>query len=265
MGQNFRKIIAVIIIFISLVSGAKAQDVIVKTDKSEIKAKVVEIADLSIKYKKWDNQDGPLYNIAKADVFMIIYANGQREIIKQVQKMNTGSTQTVSNNSNTGLANSLQEAGNDASIDTTVEYKNIKIKYRPTRILYWFDTPPTTLGIQQEMRIVKNTLNIGTEVDYFFVSGASQILYSLYASPYLPLNRLMKNYQNQDKGLFINGKIGYSSLSVQIGGTTATEGGLMLGFGADYFISKSIGISLAGFKFKDSKINFQGGLCFNIL
>lgn len=39
-----------------------AQDVIVKMDKTEIKAKVIEIAETVIKYKKWEMQDGPLYN-----------------------------------------------------------------------------------------------------------------------------------------------------------------------------------------------------------
>lgn len=265
MANSFKKIIVIIITFFSLSSVAKAQDVIVRNDKSEIKVKVTELSDLTIKYKKWDNQDGPLYNIAKSDVFMIIYANGQREIMKQIQSMTSGGTQTAENNSRKDLASSLEETVNNAAIDTTVDYKNIKMKYKPTRFLYWLDSPPTTLGIQQEIRIIKNTLNIGTQIDFFFVSGSSKILYSFYASPYLSLNRLVGNYQNQNKGLFINGKVGYSSLSVQYEGETTIDGGLMLGFGADYFISKSFGLSLAGFQYKNSKFLFQAGVCIGIL
>jgi hypothetical protein len=58
-----------------------AQDIIVKNDKTEIKAKVTELTETGIKYKKWENIDGPVYTISKAEVFMILYANGQRELI----------------------------------------------------------------------------------------------------------------------------------------------------------------------------------------
>ena len=58
-----------------------AQDIIIKNDKSELKAKVVEITDDYIKYHDWDNLTGPIYNISKAQVFMINYQNGKREFI----------------------------------------------------------------------------------------------------------------------------------------------------------------------------------------
>jgi len=56
-----------------------SQDIIVKKDGSEIKAKVVEIDLQKIKYKEFDFQNGPIRNIDKSDVFMIIYQNGKRE------------------------------------------------------------------------------------------------------------------------------------------------------------------------------------------
>lgn len=59
------------------------QDIIYKNDKSEIKAKVVEITAEVIKYKKYDQADGPLRNINKSDVFIIIYADGTRELFNQ--------------------------------------------------------------------------------------------------------------------------------------------------------------------------------------
>lgn len=58
-----------------------AQDIIIKNDKSELKAKVVEITDEHIKYHDWDNLSGPIYNISKSTVFMIQYENGKREFI----------------------------------------------------------------------------------------------------------------------------------------------------------------------------------------
>ena len=61
----------------------QAQDVIVKNDKSEIQAKVLEITEDAVKYKQFRFQDGPVYNVKKAEVFMIIYQNGNRETFGQ--------------------------------------------------------------------------------------------------------------------------------------------------------------------------------------
>lgn len=58
---------------------ASAQDVIVKKDGSTILSKVIEIGTAEIKYKKWNNQNGPNYTIAKSDVQAINYENGEKE------------------------------------------------------------------------------------------------------------------------------------------------------------------------------------------
>ena len=60
-----------------------AQDTIYKTDGTEIKSKVVEITNDLIKYKKFSNLDGPSYTVSKAEVFMIVYQNGEREVFKK--------------------------------------------------------------------------------------------------------------------------------------------------------------------------------------
>lgn len=260
-----KKILYAILFTFFIVTGF-SQDVIVRTDKTEIKAKVTEITESVVKYKKWENPAGPVYNISNTEVFVIIYENGQREIIKKSLTTIPPNVNSVapSTPSDKSLSSTIQE-NEISNIDTSIDYKNIKIKYKPTRLLYWLNNQSTVIGIQQEMRIVKNVLNIGTAVDYFFSGDYSQTLYSLYAAPYLALNRMSGNYENQDKGLFINGKIGYSSLSITIEGKTENVSGIMLGIGADYFFTKKFGISLSGFRFKDSEFNFQGGICFNIL
>jgi hypothetical protein len=58
-----------------------SQDLIVKNDKTEIKAKIEELTETTIKYKKTEMLDGPSYNINKREVFMIIYKNGTKEYI----------------------------------------------------------------------------------------------------------------------------------------------------------------------------------------
>ena len=58
-------------------------DVMIKENGEEItNVKVVEITPIEIKYKKGNNLDGPTYSIAKSDVFMIKYANGEKEVFE---------------------------------------------------------------------------------------------------------------------------------------------------------------------------------------
>ncbi|MEP1034111.1 hypothetical protein [Ekhidna sp.] len=57
-----------------------AQDIIVMKNGDEINAVVLEVGSESIKYKKHDNQNGPTYTIDKAEVFMIRYENGSKDV-----------------------------------------------------------------------------------------------------------------------------------------------------------------------------------------
>ena len=60
-----------------------AQDVIVKKDGTTILSKVLEISGTEIKYKKWSNQDGPMYLINKSEVHSINYQNGEVELMSK--------------------------------------------------------------------------------------------------------------------------------------------------------------------------------------
>lgn len=59
-----------------------AQDYITLKNGDEIKSKVLEVNPDLIKYKNWTNLEGPIYSIAKGDVFMIKYANGNKDVFK---------------------------------------------------------------------------------------------------------------------------------------------------------------------------------------
>lgn len=61
----------------------QAQDVILKRNGEEIKAKIISINPTDIKYKRFDNLEGPDIFILKADVFMITYENGTKEVMPQ--------------------------------------------------------------------------------------------------------------------------------------------------------------------------------------
>ncbi|HWK07804.1 MAG TPA: hypothetical protein VNS58_29430 [Puia sp.] len=64
----------------------KAQDTITLKDGSEIKAKVTEVNSSEVKYKKWNNLDGPVFVIDKTTVFMIKYQNGGKDVINPIQQ-----------------------------------------------------------------------------------------------------------------------------------------------------------------------------------
>jgi hypothetical protein len=59
---------------------AHGQDIIVQKNGEEIKAKVEQVLDTEIRYRKFDNLGGPQYVIKKAEVFMIKYENGSKDL-----------------------------------------------------------------------------------------------------------------------------------------------------------------------------------------
>ena len=67
-----RKII-LLIVFTIIAFVSHAQDLIILNKGNEIQAKVMEVNLSDIKYKRFDNLDGPSYTIQKDDVFMIKY------------------------------------------------------------------------------------------------------------------------------------------------------------------------------------------------
>lgn len=58
-----------------------SQDILEKTDGTEIKSKVEEISIDKIKYYRYDNLSGPVFIILKSDVSKITFENGIVEII----------------------------------------------------------------------------------------------------------------------------------------------------------------------------------------
>ena len=72
-----------------------AQDVIIKKNGDEIQAKILEVNTNEIKFKKIENIDGPTYVVSKADVFIIKYANGTREIVSALDAPARGDMEVV--------------------------------------------------------------------------------------------------------------------------------------------------------------------------
>lgn len=69
--------------FYKLKNTDPACDTVVMRDGTEIKAKVLEISEVEVRYKYCDNPDGPLIVVDKDNVAMIKYSNGTRDYFKK--------------------------------------------------------------------------------------------------------------------------------------------------------------------------------------
>lgn len=74
---------------------ASAQDVILKKDNTTVLSKVLEITSTEIKYKKWSNQEGPIYSINRSEVTRINFQNGDVEQFTEEAVPITPPQQTV--------------------------------------------------------------------------------------------------------------------------------------------------------------------------
>lgn len=60
-----------------------SQDIITKKTSETIQSKILEVTTTEIKYKNFDNQDGPIYTLPKAEISMILYENGTKDVFNE--------------------------------------------------------------------------------------------------------------------------------------------------------------------------------------
>ena len=74
-----RKLFLIVLLAVSASIYANAHDVIVKRDGERIQAMVMEVNATSVKFKRMDNPNGPVYICNLSDVQSIAYENGKVE------------------------------------------------------------------------------------------------------------------------------------------------------------------------------------------
>jgi len=62
-----------------------AQDIVILKNGTSVDAKVIEVDDNSVRYKKFNNPDGPTYTAKKETISEIRYKNGSKEIFNQAK------------------------------------------------------------------------------------------------------------------------------------------------------------------------------------
>lgn len=75
----------VFLIYVVTALSASAQDTLVMRNGDQLLVKI-EVIDVSeISYRKFDNLNGPLHIVAKADVFMVKYQNGTHDVFSSAE------------------------------------------------------------------------------------------------------------------------------------------------------------------------------------
>lgn len=75
-----KQLFLILIFVLSGLPSILAQDIIIRKDGSEVQAKVLELNPDQVKYKRFDNLDGPVYTENKSRILKIKYANGTEDI-----------------------------------------------------------------------------------------------------------------------------------------------------------------------------------------
>ena len=76
------------VVFLPLWAG----DIIVTTSSERIDAKIVEVSETEIKYKRQDNLNGPTFVLSTSKIATIIYANGSVQAFEQKKQQPTTTT-----------------------------------------------------------------------------------------------------------------------------------------------------------------------------
>lgn len=77
--KRYFNIICSILLLTSFSATLCAQDIVLFKDGTSEKAKIQEITNTEVKYKKFSNLEGPTYTVAKSSISSIQYQNGEQE------------------------------------------------------------------------------------------------------------------------------------------------------------------------------------------
>ena len=75
-----KKTIMITICFLVFTFESFSQDIIITKNSERIDAKVIEVNVDTIKYKRFENLEGPIYSLLKSNIVTIVYQNGYVEI-----------------------------------------------------------------------------------------------------------------------------------------------------------------------------------------
>lgn len=237
------------------VKNANAHDLIIKNDKTEVKAKVLEIQDEKVTYKKQDNLNGPTYSLLKSEIFMILYANGTKETFEET--VATPEPASAPSQPKFVLAPATGETS--AAVKPNVakgpfNYAPIRFTYNPKEGYDWAlvfmidyavnDVSALDAPLFSHINVGINLNGGGYTYDEYSV-GVIDL--GLYLNLYVPLNKLMGS-KNPNTGFFpytyLGGVVRQTSSDFDGESVTDYGGDLSWGVGMDYKFTRGFGLTV---------------------
>lgn len=124
--NSLRKLSALFLLLIPMWS-LNAQDIITKKNAEEIKAKVIEVGKDEVKYKRHGNETGPTYTLPIADIFMIKYENGEKDVFDgETTAKPTTTSASTQQTAQSQVATRSTAAERNVNIENTAEPGKIR-------------------------------------------------------------------------------------------------------------------------------------------
>jgi len=204
---NLRKVVAIAICLAVSVT-MFAQDIITLKDGTDIQASVLEISEVDVNFKKFDNLDGPTYQLAKSEIFMIKYANGSKDVFTKPGKILSPVTQQFSTNSVS--TNAQYKLGANLGLQWPIDEIDDILEY----IFYGG-------GISGEYLITPN-IGIGLSAGLYKLRGATLSPVTLTYKHYF-LTENIQPYAGADVGCYIVSGAGFTETYFGLAQTVGSQ------------------------------------------
>lgn len=123
-NKTMKKSITTLTFLFTLVYVGIAQDILTKKTGDDLQVKILEVGQSEIRYKMFNNLEGPIFSISKGEILMVRYENGTKDVF--------GSSTAGSQN---------DEQFQQGQLDAEKYYKNYKGASRGTLATTILTTP----------------------------------------------------------------------------------------------------------------------------
>ncbi len=148
-----------VVLLISLSQTCFAQDIIIKMNGDEIKAKVLEVSAIEVKYKRFESQQAATYVLDKSKIFMVKYEDGSKDIFNSDEITNramsdnsSGSNEPVSANTIRAhkICNKAISLFNDGRYIAAIEKYQEAIKIDPNNAAIYFNYATSLMSLDKK-------------------------------------------------------------------------------------------------------------------
>lgn len=153
-----------------------AQDIITFADGKTLEAKVLEVTQDEIKYKKYRYQEGPLYSVNKGTVKQIKYAYGEIEEFADVYIASNGTTNNVVDNSEANTPQLIELGPDEDNAKIIRNYRRgdmvpeKSVRYKPS------DMVTAKIAITESSTISNGEVEADFQESYSYIGNLNLVL-----------------------------------------------------------------------------------------